>query len=66
MVRFNLPRASAQSKPNGLVLYHGPSRINRREIVVIATGLRRKSRNRKTGKMVQIWILNDLARCVEF
>lgn len=43
-------------KPQGIVLYDGPSLINGKRIVVVATGLRRASRNDKTGKMLQTWI----------
>lgn len=42
---------------NGAVLYEGPSVIDGAPIVVIATGLRATSRNKKTGRMVQTWIL---------
>jgi hypothetical protein len=43
--------------PLGFVLYEGPSVLDPdTDIVVIASGLQR-SRNRKTGKMIQIWIL---------
>lgn len=43
---------------DSVVLYAGVSMIdNRTPIVVIATGLRRKSANRKTGAMVQTWII---------
>lgn len=45
-----MPRA------NGLVLYRGPSAIDGSPIVVVAT---RNSGNRKTGGMVQTWILAD-------
>lgn len=43
--------------PQGIVLYDGPSLINGDRIIVIATGFRRASRNDKTGKMLQTWIL---------
>ena len=43
--------------PTGYVLYEGPSRIDGSPIVVVATGFGRSSKNPKTGKMVQIWIL---------
>jgi len=46
-------------KPNGYVLYEGPSRIDRKPIVVIAVGLDRKSDNAKTGGMVQTYILRQ-------
>jgi hypothetical protein len=44
-------------EPNGIVLYHGPSMLDGKPIIVIATGLRVGSTNGKTGKMVQIWIM---------
>lgn len=44
--------------PNGIVLWDGPSLLNRRRIVAIATNLLTPSRNRKTGPVVQTWILN--------
>ena len=44
-------------KPAGLILYKGPSSLDQsREIVVIAT---LASNNRKTGDMVQVWILSE-------
>jgi hypothetical protein len=43
-------------KPNGYIIYRGPSRIDGKRIVVIATGFR-KSKNRKTGNMIQTWIV---------
>lgn len=47
-------------KPNGVVLYRGPSLLNGRPIISIAVGLTRKSKNPKTGDMVQVYILaND-------
>ena len=51
-------KSRAAQKPNGVVIYEGPSRINPRvEIAVIATGLRQSSANAKTGAMVQTWII---------
>lgn len=44
-------------KPNGAVLWEGGSLLTGDPIQVIATGLRRPSRNRKTGRMVQTWIV---------
>ena len=44
-------------RPNGIVLWEGPSRLDGQPIVVIATGLRRGSTNAKTGAMVQTYIL---------
>lgn len=44
--------------PNGIVIYHGPDALNGKDIVVIATGLARKSANPKTGgDTIQTWIL---------
>lgn len=43
--------------PNGAVIYEGPSKIDGAPIVVIATGLKGSSANRKTGDMVQTWIM---------
>lgn len=44
-------------KPSGLILYKGPSALDRsRDIVVIAT---LASNNRKTGNMIQVWILSE-------
>lgn len=44
-------------KSNSVVLWEGPSLFDGAPIVVIATGLRRQSRNAKTGAMIQTWIL---------
>ena len=44
-------------KPNGYVIYDGPSAWDGNRIVVIVTGLRSRSSNRKTGGMVQTYIL---------
>jgi len=45
-----------QADCNGVIVYHGVS--NGENIVAIATGLVNKSQNRKTGPMVQLWILH--------
>ncbi|MFY7951243.1 MAG: hypothetical protein ACOVT5_01935 [Armatimonadaceae bacterium] len=42
---------------NGVILYEGPSLLDGAPVVAIATGLKGKSRNEKTGDMVQTWIL---------
>jgi hypothetical protein len=44
---------------NGLILYRGPSLLDRGPIAAIVTGLWRPSANRKTGAMLQTWILRD-------
>ncbi len=46
--------AKRKRKPTGLVLWQGPSAIDGGPIVVIAT---LRTDNRKTGPMVQVWIL---------
>lgn len=45
------------TKPNGVILYSGPSLLDGAPIVAIATGLTAKSTNRKTGAMVQTYNL---------
>lgn len=42
---------------SGVVLYEGPSMLNGKPIVAIATGIVTKSSNEKTGDMVQTWII---------
>ena len=41
-----------------MLLYKGPSAINGEPIVAIATGTHNPSQNKKTGAMVQVWILH--------
>lgn len=45
--------------PNAVLLWRGPSQIDGGPIVVIATALRTKSSNLKTGAMVQTYILRE-------
>lgn len=45
--------------PNGLILYEGPSMLDGKPIVVIATGIRNVSTNAKTGAMIQTYILRS-------
>jgi len=47
------------SKPSGVILYRGPSLLDGAPIIAIATGLDGSHRNRKTGAMVQTWIMRD-------
>lgn len=42
-----------------MILYEGPSLINGKPIVAIATGMVTPSTNRKTGPMIQTWILSQ-------
>jgi len=44
------------AKPNGVIVYEGPSELDGEPIVVIITGLKRTT-NRKTGTMLSSWIL---------
>lgn len=45
-------------KPLGLVLWEGQSRFSPlHRIAVVLTGIRRDSKNAKTGKMLQVWII---------
>jgi len=44
------------SAPSGYVIYRGPSQLDGAPIVAIAT---MRSENRKTGNMIQTWILRD-------
>lgn len=49
-------------KPQGIVLYRGPSQIDGKPVIAIATGITDKSENSKTGDMVQVWIIRrDIA-----
>jgi hypothetical protein len=55
----------AIDKPQGFVIYEGPSNLsNEDDIVVIATGFQR-SRNRKTKGMIQIFIMPQSLRPIE-
>ena len=45
--------------PNGYILYRGPSAIDGKPIMVIATGFANKSSNGKTGDMIQTWIIRE-------
>lgn len=47
------------NKPNGFILYEGPSLIDGAPIVVIVTGVERDSDNDKTGPMLQTWIIRS-------
>ena len=47
------------SKPNGVILYQGPSLLDGSPIVAIAIGLATKSTNSKTGAMLQTYILRS-------
>ncbi len=42
---------------NGLVLWEGASPVDGAPVVVVLTGLKHRSKNTKTGDMLQTWIL---------
>jgi len=44
-------------KPIGIVLWRGKSLLDGKKIAVVATGVFGKSENRKTGEMIQTWII---------
>src|SRR5947209_3117566 len=47
-------------KPQGVILYRGPSLLDGSPLVCVAVGLARGSKNRKTGLgAVQVYILAD-------
>ena len=46
-----------QFNTNGRILFEGKSNIDNKNIVVIITGLDNKTSNKKTGDMLQTWIL---------
>ena len=48
------------TKPNGAILYCGPSLLDGSPIIVVITGLSGRSTNTKTGKMAQTWILRRI------
>jgi hypothetical protein len=52
-------RDKQPAKPQGVVLYRGPSLIDGSPIVCVATGLARPSKNPKTGRLIQTYILAD-------
>ena len=54
---FHNPTKPRSKRPNGVIIYQGPSLLDGSPIVVILTGLNAGSANRKTGKMLQTWIL---------
>lgn len=47
------------SKPNGAVVWRGPSALTGDPIAVVTTGLARPSANPKTGDMIQTWIMPE-------
>jgi len=55
---------SKKFNENGVILWQGRSHYTQDEIVVVATGLKSKSANLKTGDLIQTWILlRDISPC---
>jgi hypothetical protein len=53
-------RTKSAAKPNGVILYRGPSLLDGKPIVSVAVGLARTSKNAKTGRgTIQTYILAD-------
>lgn len=46
-------------KPNTLVVYRGPSQIDKQPILMLASGFARNSQNAKTGAMLQTYIIRE-------
>ena len=46
-----------KKKPIGIILWQGKSLLDNQRIAVVATGVYGKSENRKTGDMIQTWII---------
>jgi len=46
-------------KHTGIILYKGPSQIDGKKILVLASGIFDKTKNEKTGDMIQTWIVNQ-------
>lgn len=53
----NVFNRNGRPNVNSVVLYNGPSMLDGKPIVVIASGFRAGSANEKTGSMIQTWIL---------
>jgi len=50
------------TRPNGYTMWQGRSMLDGARIMAVATGLSRPSENRKTGAMIQVWIMrSDMA-----
>lgn len=57
-------KGKTMKKPSGIILYEGPSLLDGKPIVCIATGFR-SSKNPKTGNMLQTWIIRSHVNPVE-
>ena len=54
-----MTKIAKKDRPNGYIIYRGPSMIDGKPIVVVATGFRNTSKNTKTGTMIQTWIMRE-------
>jgi len=45
------------SRPLGIIVYQGESQIDKKPVIAVATGIKEKTENVKTGNLIQIWIL---------
>jgi hypothetical protein len=52
-------RKLPKAKVSRAIIYNGPSMLDGKPIMAVLTGLDNSSTNRKTGKMVQIWIIRS-------
>lgn len=57
--RWRVAQRAAPGRSNGYVLWEGPSQLNGKPVVLIATGFSRDSDNTKTGAVIQTWILRS-------
>lgn len=62
MTAFTTKKTPAKQREKGFIIYEGPSVLDGEPIVAIAT---MKTSNRKTGEMVQVWILRSDINPVE-
>lgn len=60
-----MKKSTKKQELNGAVLYEGPSAIDGAPIVLIITQMANKSANRKTGHMVQTYILRQDIKPIE-
>jgi len=44
-------------KPLGIIVYKGPSQLDGKQIIAVATGIGRKTKNEKIGDSIPIWII---------
>ena len=56
---MKVKKAKKAKRSNGYIIYRGPSALDGKPIVAIASGVLRRSKNSKTGGMLQTYILVD-------